>query len=223
MKWFPLALFMVLGVLNATAQSLRFKPVLEEDDLQLNKDHVLADGRSLTIETFKFFVGHTTLFNSGNIVLHDSTYHLIDATDPESLNVLLTTTEKLKFDSISFTLGVDSITSVFGAFGGDLDPTNGMYWTWNSGYINFKMEGTSPVCNTTKNAFNFHLGGYMAPYRSAQVVGLHVAPKSEVTIRLDISKFLAEVDLAKDHTIMSPSARAVELTAILARSFHIVK
>ena len=98
-----------------------------------------------------------------------------------------------------------------------------MYWTWNSGYINFKLEGTSLVCNTTKNAFNFHLGGYMAPFRSAQVVGSRVMTTDEVIIRLDLSKFFAEVDLAKDHTIMSPSARAVELSAILARSFHVAQ
>ncbi|HQX31847.1 MAG TPA: hypothetical protein PLE71_17710, partial [Flavobacteriales bacterium] len=219
----PLALFLAFSVLNATAQSLGFVPVLEDEGLQLNKDRLLADGRSLTIETFKFFIGHATLFSRGQIVFHDSAYHLIDATDPESLNILLKATQKLKFDSVSFTLGVDSITSVFGAFGGDLDPTNGMYWTWNSGYINFKLEGTSPVCNTTKNAFNFHLGGYLAPYRSAQVVGLRVPSQNEVTIGIDLSKFFLEVDLAKDHTIMSPSARAVELSSILARSFHIVK
>ncbi|MBK6943642.1 MAG: hypothetical protein IPH21_02985 [Flavobacteriales bacterium] len=223
MKWFPLALFLAFSVLNATAQSLGFVPVLEDEGLQLNKDHLLADGRSLTVETFKFFVGHATLFENGQVVLQDSAYHLIDATDPESLNILLKATQKLKFDSVSFTLGVDSITSVFGAFGGDLDPTNGMYWTWNSGYINFKLEGTSPVCNTTKNAFNFHLGGYLAPYRSAQVVGLRVPSQNEVTIGIDLSKFFLEVDLAKDHTIMSPSARAVELSAILARSFHIAQ
>ena len=126
----------------------------------------------------------------------------------------------LTFDSVSFTLGVDSITSVSGAFGGDLDPTNGMYWTWNSGYVNFKMEGKSAVCNTHKSAFTFHLGGYMAPYRSAQVVGLHVAPTNEAIIRLDLSKFLAEIDLNKEHTIMSPSMRAVEISAVIARSFY---
>ena len=223
MKWFPLALFLAFSVLNATAQSLRFVPVLEDEDLQLNKDHLLADGRSLTVETFKFFVGHATLFENGQVVLQDNIYHLIDATDPESLTVLLTTTEGLKFDSLSFTFGADSITSVSGVFGGDLDPTNGMYWTWNSGYINFKLEGTSLVCNTTKNAFNFHLGGYMAPFRTAQVVGSRVMTTDEVIIRLDLSKFFAEVDLAKDHTIMSPSARAVELSAILARSFHVAQ
>ena len=112
MKWFPLALFLAFSVLNATAQSLRFVPVLEDEDLQLNKDHLLADGRSLTVETFKFFVGHATLFENGQVVLQDNIYHLIDATDPESLTVLLTTTEGLKFDSLSFTFGADSITSV---------------------------------------------------------------------------------------------------------------
>ncbi|MBP6313200.1 MAG: hypothetical protein KA408_13070 [Flavobacteriales bacterium] len=222
MKWIPLVFFMIFGVLNTSGQSLRFPSVLDGEDLQLRKAIVLADGRSLTIETFKFFVGHVTFFNAGQIVLHDNTYHLIDATDPESLTVLLAITDEIKYDSVSFCLGVDSTTSVSGAFGGDLDPTNGMYWTWNSGYINFKLEGTSPLCNTTKNAFNFHLGGYLVPYRSTQYVGFHVASKKDLTIRIDLSNFFAEVDLAKDHTIMSPSLRAVEFSSIFARSFQIV-
>jgi hypothetical protein len=36
----------------------------------------------------------------------------------------------LKYDQIQFQLGIDSLTNVSGAMGGDLDPTKGMYWTW---------------------------------------------------------------------------------------------
>jgi hypothetical protein len=41
-----------------------------------------------------------------------------------------------------------------------------MYWSWNSGYIFFKMEGTSPVSTQNGNIFQYHIGlfgGYTAP------------------------------------------------------------
>ena len=61
-------------------------------------------------------------------------------------------------------------SNVAGAIGGTLDPINGMYWAWNSGYVNFKIEGTSTLSNARKNAFKFHLGGYQHPYNSYRAV-----------------------------------------------------
>ena len=50
---------------------------------------------------------------------------------------------------------------------GVLDPAssmdNGMYWTWNSGYIFFKMEGSSPAAPadpTGNRKFRYHIGGF---------------------------------------------------------------
>ena len=65
-------------------------------------------------------------------------YHLVDLNNPESL-VLQTQTEN--FDKIQFNLGIDKQTNLDGVKGGDLDPLKGMYWTWNTGYINIKIEG----------------------------------------------------------------------------------
>ena len=46
---------------------------------------------------------------------------------------------------------------------GVLDPSGAgadMYWTWNSGYIFFKMEGTSPAATGMGNSFMYHIGGF---------------------------------------------------------------
>ena len=74
--------------------------------------------------------------------------------------------EDTEFDAIQFNLGIDSLTNVSGALGGDLDPTKGMYWTWQNGYVNFKLQGTSDLCNNPKNEFEFHLGGYLKPFNN---------------------------------------------------------
>ena len=79
-----------------------------------------------------------------------------------------------RHDKIKFNLGIDSLTNVSGVMGGDLDPTKGMYWTWQSGYINFKMEGSSAVCPTRNHEFQFHIGGYQDPFYAMQTLELEV-------------------------------------------------
>jgi hypothetical protein len=66
----------------------------------------------------------------------------------------------LHYNTAHFTLGIDSATNAAGAGGGALDATKGMYWAWHSGYINLKLEGTSPRCTTRRNAFNFTLAAF---------------------------------------------------------------
>jgi len=35
-----------------------------------------------------------------------------------------------------------------------------MFWTWNSGYIMAKLEGSSPVSNQPDSRFEYHIGGF---------------------------------------------------------------
>ncbi len=35
-----------------------------------------------------------------------------------------------------------------------------MYWSWNSGYIFFRLDGTSPVITGMGNVFQYHVGGF---------------------------------------------------------------
>ncbi len=63
-----------------------------------------------------------------------------------------------KFTKISFALGLDEATNI-GKYGQkqDLDPQNGMFWTWESGYVFWKMEGYF-FENKRKRGLIYHLG-----------------------------------------------------------------
>ncbi len=74
-----------------------------------------------------------------------------------------------EYKSVQFTMGVDSLKSVsdVGGWTGALDPAGrearDMYWSWNDGFIFFKLEGTSPSAMLDINGnrtFNYHIGGY---------------------------------------------------------------
>lgn len=57
-----------------------------------------------------------------------------------------------------------------------------MYWTWQSGYINAKLEGKSNLVNTPTHAFAFHLGGYLNPFQTLQTISIPCTTKDKLTI-----------------------------------------
>jgi hypothetical protein len=125
---------------------------------------------------------------------------------------MLQTPAAIAFDAIQFNVGIDSVTNVAGAMGGDLDPTNGMYWTWQSGYINIKLEGRSNKCVTRNNAFTFHLGGYQFPFNALQNVILPIQQREQINVVVDLQKFFTSFDLTTQNQIMSPGKSAIFLS-----------
>ena len=90
-----------------------------------------------------------------------------------------------------------------------------MYWTWQSGYINFKLEGTSSLCPARKNKFYWHIGGYSPPYNTLRQVSLKTNGK--VSIQLD--KLFEEIDISEEYQVMSPSDGAVQIADKLPSLF----
>ena len=107
--------------------------------------------------------------------------------------------------------------------GGDLDPTKGMYWTWQNGYINFKIEGKSNLSFAKSNDFVFHLGGYQNAFSTLQTIQLPVQNSQVISINMAIDKWIYEIDLNKQNHIMSPSKEAVILANKLSTIFSVSK
>ncbi|MBX2905935.1 MAG: hypothetical protein KF744_07855 [Taibaiella sp.] len=172
------------------------------------------------IDLVRFYVSSVELMRGGKPVWKEpGSYHLVDFTDSGTLAYKMKTPEHIHFDRIRFHLGIDSATNVSGAMGGDLDPAKGMYWAWQSGYINFKIEGTSPDVPSAKHEFTFHLGGYAAPNATLQTVDIAVREGKDIVIGLDVATFLASIEMDKVYHIMSPCAEAVTLSAKAAKCF----
>ena len=64
-------------------------------------------------------------------------YNLIDLSIEKNIKIKLPSISNI--NSINIKLGIDSLESYSPNFDGDLDPIHGMYWTWQSGFINFKI------------------------------------------------------------------------------------
>ncbi len=181
-----------------------------------------VNGDSITFQTLKFYLSGIELLN-GNIPVwvEVNSFHLIDASSEKTLKFELRAEHAISFNKIKFNLGIDSTTNTSGAMGGDLDPTKGMYWTWQNGYINFKMEGKSNLAKTRKNEFEFHLGGYQYPFNALKSVVLNTDSKNNIDILFDAELFLQQVDLSKENQVMSPGADAILLSEKAAAAFRI--
>lgn len=209
-----------------TLPRLEFKTLYGSNNLQLDTFYKFHENDSIKFETLRFYISGITLKQTHETVWSDpNQVHLLDLSNPPSMQFALPASIKNSntpkaYNQLEFFLGIDSITNVSGALEGDLDPTNGMYWTWQSGYINLKLEGVSNLCNTRQHEFQFHLGGYLAPYNALQRVIIEIPNNDTVEINLDIKACIEEINLVKENLVMTPSEAAVRIAAIIAKNFN---
>lgn len=204
---------------NTKTISLIVQPVFSSQLLS-HKYFKLNDRDSIQIEVLKFYLSNLSFYKEKKEVWREkNSFHLIDSEKEESYKLMLEVPLNLSFDEVTMNLGVDSVTNNSGAMGGDLDPTKGMYWTWQSGYINVKLEGKSNLCKTRKNSFEFHLGGYQYPFNSLQRLDFNVTSPNDLLLVLDVAHFFSSLDLEKVNQIMTPSAVSNQLSQKLAKAF----
>ena len=202
-----------------------FDLTVEGKSLELGKNYVLSENEdTITFETLRFYISNLQFIDNEKLVNNSQKKHiLIDLEKPETLQIEMKEYSG-KVDKIKFTFGIDSLTNVSGAMGADLDPMYGMYWTWQSGYINFKLEGRATQCPARKNEFAFHLGGYQSPHLAAQEVELEIKKVAKgVKITLAIDKLLAQINLTENYRIMSPNQKAVEMSRLISSLFSVDK
>lgn len=202
---------------------LSFPLLLGDSTLQLGENYYkTAQGDSFLIETFRFYISNIEFLKDGKTLWKDANIaHLIDAENPKSLSFWVEKPDSIAFSQVQFCLGIDSLTNVSGAMGGDLDPTKGMYWAWQSGYINLKLEGKSNLCTTKNKDFQFHLGGYQTPFNGLQKVSFFTSKDEKIEIKVNLLTFLQNIDFAKENHIMSPNQAAVLMAQQWVKAFDI--
>lgn len=193
--------------LNAQQRSLQFDFTVQDQPLELGvRYYCTAIADSIQIDRLKLYIGHLAFWKGDKEVYRlEQKYFLLDAEAPKSLNIVFPTS--IDFDQIRFQFGVDSLTNVAGAQGGALDPTQGMYWAWQSGYINFKLEGETPVCPARNNRFQYHLGGFQAPFGTAQMVQIEIQDITAMHIHLPLEALFEQLDLTNQYALWRPWTR----------------
>lgn len=202
--------------------NITFYPSIKSGAVQLNKNYIYPKNDTVSISKLRFYISNIELFDGEKkVYAKKEGYHLIDLANPSSGEIVLKDAPK-KYSHLEFTLGIDSVTNAGGVKGGDLDPTKGMYWTWRSGYINFKLEGTSSASPNRKNKFNLHLGGYSGDQNASQVIRLLRKNPTSVDIQFNLDDLFYTLDFSQQKDIMMPSEAAVEMSRNVANLFSII-
>jgi hypothetical protein len=198
---------------------LSFVPKINGSPIALNQHCFSTDlNDSILITKLKFYISNIALLNNDKVIYKNSGgVYLLNAED--SLNLQFDIPQKISFNRIQFGLGIDSVTNTSGALDGALDPLMGMYWTWQSGYINFKMEGFIGDISKEENKFEYHLGGYSDKNNAYQLVDLSIQSLSEnLQFQMPIDLIFKSIFSEKKYNIMSPSASAVSLSKKIVQS-----
>lgn len=208
----------IVGQHNPT---LHVNHLVNNKTLILNENY-LVEKDTIQIQTLKYYISEICFLLHNKIVWKEkNSYHLVDEENIQTKNISLNRfPTNIQFDAIQLNIGIDSKTNADGIKGDDLDPTKGMYWTWQNGYINFKIEGKSSVCKTRNNQFQFHIGGYQFPFATMQTITLPCT-KNDIFVDVHLEKIFKKIDLKNQNQIMQPCNEAVILSQKLATIFSI--
>jgi hypothetical protein len=220
---------LLLFCFKSTSQSkidslnMHFNVEFNKQPLVLSKKYVSVANDTLAVETFHCYISGIEIRYADNSVFKEKdSFHLLDMDYPESFHIPLIEKSDKVITKILFNIGIDSLTNTSGAMGGDLDPVKGMYWAWQSGYINMKIEGKSASCQTRKNEFHFHLGGYLQPFYSMRKIELVYDKKAtQLNVAVDLNEFFANIKLAETNSIMIPGKVAIQLADYSTKMFHL--
>jgi hypothetical protein len=191
------------------------KTIVLRDSLYKN-----SFGEQYSVSKLKYYISHFSVPGSTQIAENDP-YHLMNASEESgnSFEILLTPGI---YKNIGFLLGVDSARNCSGAQTGALDPTNDMFWTWNSGYVMFKLEGTSPASTSDLQRVEHHIGGYKGENNVVTKVQVSVPPTHVLNIKEDgITEVIIETDL--DHYWNSVSQIKISETPVCTTTGQLAK
>jgi hypothetical protein len=230
MKMLPV-LFLLLyahcGFANENVEKLKtvylnFQPTYNGERLVTDSSgHFTCQDKPVIFETFKCYISHVVFLKNGKTVFKDNrTAYLLDVAIPGSLRPSFELPDSINYDQIGFCLGIDSAVNNAGVLDGCLSPLKGMYWTWQSGYINLKLEGTSPLIKASGHKFEFHIGGYSSPFETMQPVSVKVKMQRVISVQMDVFNFLKQIDLSVTNKVMSPGAEAARLSKMMIPLFY---
>ena len=213
--------------------NIRFDPVVDGRPLVFNSTYTNFFNESYAVKTFKFYISQIDLEGTdGSMYKVDrNNYYLINEADSGTANISIMPPARA-YSGLAFVVGVDSVRNVSGAQSGALDPANGMFWTWNSGYIMAKLEGSSPLSTAPDNRIEYHIGGFKEPYNVTRrvVLPLPAAPAfsagstNTIAVSANTNAWFHdqfELRIAKTPVWMTPGDTSKKIADNYARMFAI--
>lgn len=208
--------------------SIQFDNIVGSMNLILNNGtYSNALKQEFKVSVLQYFISNIKLKTTEGqeyTVPQEESYFLISEADAAS-QFAKVKVPVADYQSLTFTIGVDSLRSTMDVSKrtGVLDPANSdMYWSWNSGYIFLKLEGSAPDASSADKQIRYHIGGfggYSAPginsirsvtidLRKAGIAKVRKERNSNIHLFADVMKVFngsVNVSFAANPTVMSGS------------------
>ena len=154
MKFFsfatPVITLLISSLLLTSCQKDEATPANQTGELDIEFEHTVGTaplvlnkqtysslaGDQFTVSTFKYYISNLKLTKTdGTQNAVPEGYYLVNSDVSSTQHLAIKNVPTGDYKALTFTIGVDSVRNVSGAQTGALDPTNTMFWSWNSGYI----------------------------------------------------------------------------------------
>lgn len=204
------------SVVDTSNAAVTFTAYVGTSPLVYGTNYTNAHGDTFKVSKFTYFISNVELTKDDNTVFKEAkSYHLINHSTSGNKTFTITGIPAGNYKSISYIIGVDSARNVSGVQEGDLRPSLGMFWDWNTGYIMLKFEGTSPQAINSMQDITYHIGGFSYPYSCLKKVNItfpqNLVVKKDVYPKLKLKVDLSEmfknpqtIDFANTYYIMTP-------------------
>ena len=190
---------------------------------------------TFTLHQLKYYISNICLKTTDKKMFREkNSYHLVNEEDNASKSISFIIPSD-NYTSLSFMIGVDSLKNVSGAQTDALDPLNGMFWTWNTGYIMFKLEGNSLQSNSIDHRIEYHIGGFAGTNNTTRKVELNltgIGPSfnnhgnKEIIIQTNIDKIWNAkhaIKISNTPVCTSPGVLASAIADNYSKAFEIIK
>jgi hypothetical protein len=204
---------------NASLE-LNIKNQMGGNPLQLDFNYFNAFNEDLKISRLKYYISNIHLINGNEGKLIPDSYFLIDEQNNASRKIKMSIPSG-QYTAVAFLLGVDSTRNVSGAQTGALDPALDMFWTWSTGYIMAKLEGTSSFSTAPNNRIQYHIGGFSGVNNVLRMVVIDLPPDATLkignTLKIDLQaeiqnwfQSVHDMRIANNAVIMGPGSAAMQ-------------
>jgi hypothetical protein len=217
--------------------NIEFEAMVGDSALEFgtaNTTYTNQAGNTFNVSMYKYYISNIKVTKMDNSVWTESnSYHLIDHSNASSTIITLANVPFANYKAIEFMIGVDSARNNSGAQTGALDVSNGMFWSWSSGYIMAKFEGTSPQSGAAGQNLKFHIGGFGGANKTMKIVspsfGTETANvSSSITPTIHLKSDLLEwfktptnTDFSTTHTVHMPGTAANTVASNYADMFTV--
>ena len=210
---------------------MKFQNEMDGAPLRLNFNYFNDFNEDLKISRLKYYISNIHLVSGTTLTPVPDSYFLIDE-ENESSKTIRANIPAGTYDGIAFLIGVDSARNVSGAQTGSLDPALDMFWTWSTGYIMAKLEGTSSLSKAPNNRIQYHIGGFSGVNNALRYVIAELPPGTILqrgkTLRMDLAAEIQnwfdgvhEMRIEDHAVIMTPGVAAMQFADNYSNMFSI--